>query len=850
MIYILFSLYLISGITGKIQGIVYDAYSGEPIPYADVVIANTEMGAATDIDGRFYILNVPSGSYTVEISYIGYQTKRLTDVIVEIDRTTRLEVEIVQTTIEMAPITVTSEMPPVQKDYVAATYIVRKSELPHLPIDYTTKLVAFQAAVAHTDTGLHVRGGRATEVLYMIDNVSILDPQTGDLAINLSKGVIDEIIFLPGGFDAEYGRAMSGVINLISSFPKDNVSVRVYGKTETIMPFYQDFGYQNYQTALHLPVSSSFKGLVSFDLMHTNDWDPKLYILPHKTRDDYSLYGKWFLSPSNKFKINISGATSRTQFDRYESLWRFHLDHYRSDMRSGNLQVVNLSYLPTSRLFISLTTSRLSTQRTFGTRIPDENLGPLDNFEFRPYQSLVWPRSGIDNPFGSEYWRIICFGDYPEYQEKQSDVIRTNLSSTLQIHKFHEIKAGAEYLYHNLETFTYFISDSSNYLTDEYQYHPTEYSVYLQDNVDYEGLYAKVGCRYDHFDYDIPGESPKAVISPRFGFAFMVTDVFLFRANIGRYAQPPLYDYLYSYYKLIDSIPSHIDIVPPIGNPSLEPEKTTSLEIGLQGEIVPNLNATVNIFNKDVSDLIGIKYDTTAARTYVSYFNIEYAKIKGLEMILEFQYKIIHGKVSYTISKARGTSSYALETWERRYYDPNITPATEEFDLDFDQPHRLFIQGLVSLPFTTNVYIFGYFGNGFPYTPPGPEGKYEERNIERLPSQKQLDCVISKTFKIGNFGFSADFEVINVLGERYSVNPHFPVVPLESIRKEDFYHNPPYIDIHSPYYSPAADYDHDGLITPEEEFLSFRDLVAASDDWVNAYTAPRRARLGIQLTFN
>jgi outer membrane cobalamin receptor len=257
-------------------------------------------------------------------------------------------------------------------------------------------------------------------------------------------------------------------------------------------------------------------------------------------------------------------------------------------------------------------------------------------------------------------------------------------------------------VYQNFENFTYFISDSANQLTDDYQHSPVEYSLYAQDNIDFRGLYAKIGCRYDYFDYDIEGEAPRTVLSPRFGFSFMVTEQFLFRVNIGRYTQPPLYDYLYSYYSLLP-LPSYIEDVPPIGNPSLDPEKTTSLEIGLQGEIAHNVSATMNIFRKDVSDLVGTKYDTTGAETYVSYFNLEYANIQGVEMILEFRYSIVHGKISYTLSKARGTSSYALEAWERRYYDPGLTPAAEEFDLDFDQPHRLFIQGLLSLPFSTNI---------------------------------------------------------------------------------------------------------------------------------------------------
>jgi len=66
---------------------------------------------------------------------------------------------------------------------------------------------------------------------------------------------------------------------------------------------------------------------------------------------------------------------------------------------------------------------------------------------------------------------------------------------------------------------------------------------------------------------------------------------------------------------------------------------------------------------------------------------------------------------------------------------------------------------------------------------------------------------------------------------------------------EDFEHGPPYIDLHSGYYGPPADLNHDGLITPEEEYLAYREFVKSTDDWVKAYTAPRRARIGISLSF-
>lgn len=849
---IIFLCTLICGISGKIQGTVIDDATHEPIPSADVMLQNTEIGTATDNDGNFFLLNVPPGVYTVEVSYIGYQSKYIENIVVEIDRTVRLNVVLTETTIEIPPITVTSEMPTVTKDMVGTTYIVRETELAALPIDYTIDLVSFQPGVARSDTAIHVRGGRANEVQYMIDNVSIVDPQTGELAINISKGVVNEIIFLPGGFDAEYGRAMSGVINLISLSPQDNLGIHAYAKTEKIMPFYYDFGYENYQSTLHLPVSKRFKGLVSFDIMHTDDWNPKLFILPHKQRDDYSVYGKWLFAPSGAFNVALSGALSRMQFDRYNSNWVYHLDHYRSDIRKGDLEVVSINFLPDSRKFFNLTLSRLNTHRTYGPRVNvDYNL--LDDFSFRDYNSFEWPNASERNPFGARYPEIICEGDYPEYQEKESRVFKSHLSSTLQLHAYHELKTGFEYAWQSFDNFTYFVSDSQHQLIDEYYYEPVEYAVYMQENIDYKGLYAKLGCRFDHFSSGIADLEPHEAISPRFGVSFMVTEKFLFRANVGRFVQPPLYDQMYGNYNLLP-FPSYIEDIPLIGNPGLGPEKTISYEIGLQGEVQENLILTLNAFFKDVSDLIGTRLVPALPQNYVEYRNIEYANVRGLEAIWDFASPIYTGKISYTLSWAKGTSSYAEEVYMRYYYDnPDYDTMSSleahEYYLDFDQRHRIFIQGTVNLPWQTRVHLFGYIGDGFPYTPPGPEGKTEERNALRLEFQHQIDCVISKSFFFGKLKLNLNFEIINLLDDRYQISPHYPLVPLEEISQADFDHPAPYIDITRPYYNPAADVDHDGMITPSEEYQAFYGLMKASDDWVNANSAPRRGRIGVTLSF-
>jgi outer membrane receptor protein involved in Fe transport len=840
MIYLCVGVVFLTSIGGKIQGTVTDGVSGEPIQSANVLVLETEIGAATDASGDFFILNVAPGRYVVEVSCLGYGTKRIANVILQHDETARLSVVLEPTAIEISPVTVTSERPAVSKEMVGTTYLVRKEDISSLPVDYTVDLIAFQASVARRDTALHVRGGRATEVQYMIDNVSIIDPQTGNVAINLTKGIIDEVIFLPGGFNAEYGRAMSGIINMITSHPADYFSTRARGKTERIMSEKEDFGYENVQTSLHVPLNRRLKGYFALDIMHTDDWDPRLQILPHKERDDYSLYGKWLYDASAKLKLALSGAMSRSQFDRYETLWKFHLDHYRSDLERGNLQTLNVSYLPDTRKFFQLTLSRLYSHKTYGVR-EDLDYSTFEDFAFRPYSSLEWLRSSMDNPYGAYVWKPYCAGDYPEFGDKTANVIKTTFNTDLQLHRYHQMKAGCEYVLQDFSNLTYFISDSSSQLLDEYDYQPTEYSLYVQDNIDFKGVYAKLGCRYDYFSSDIEGVEPKHYLSPRLGVSFEVTEKFIFRANLGQYAQPPLYDYMYSYYSLLP-LPSYLfGYVPIIGNPELTPEKTVSYELGLQGEISTNLSATVNTFYKDVTDLIGTRQVRLLPlhHEYFQYVNIEYANIKGIETILEINEGPFTGKVSYTLSWAKGTSSYASEFGDTIYERP-----ASDYYLDFDQRHRLFVQGTFRLPMMSQLHIFGYFGNGFPYTPPDPEGKYEEKNYARLPFQRQIDCLLSKTFKLAGAALSLDLEIINLLNHQYEITTHYP-----QIREPHLSDFDDYITFYSDYYNPAADANHDGMISPYEDYWSYVAIREATDDIIYATSAPRRVRIGVSLNY-
>ena len=96
-VFILFMLLpalVFPGTTGKIAGKVTDSQSGEALAGVNVFLQGTAMGAATDIDGFYYIINVPPGTYTMQFAFVGYAEFKVTNVEVAVDLTTKQDVEL------------------------------------------------------------------------------------------------------------------------------------------------------------------------------------------------------------------------------------------------------------------------------------------------------------------------------------------------------------------------------------------------------------------------------------------------------------------------------------------------------------------------------------------------------------------------------------------------------------------------------------------------------------------------------------------------------------------------------------------------------------------------------------
>lgn len=201
--------------SGKITGLVKDQNSGETLPGANVVIMGTMMGSATDLDGRFLILNVPPGTYTIQARFSGYSPTTVQEVIVRQGLTTELNFSLQEEVIAGEEVVVTAQQPTVLKDVTSSESRVSASEIAKLPVLELADVVKLQAGVnVANDGAIHIRGGRSTEVSYIVDGIRVTDDFNRSQGLRVENQSIEELQIVSGTFNAEFGQAMSGIVNI------------------------------------------------------------------------------------------------------------------------------------------------------------------------------------------------------------------------------------------------------------------------------------------------------------------------------------------------------------------------------------------------------------------------------------------------------------------------------------------------------------------------------------------------------------------------------------------------------------------------------------------------------------
>jgi outer membrane receptor protein involved in Fe transport len=207
---------LFAATTGKIVGRVYDSSTGEALPGVNVIVEGTTMGAATDPDGYFVILNVPPGTYNVTARMMGYRDVMQTEVRVEADLTKTLEFPLESEAIAVRGVTVRAKRPIIKKDVTTSVAIISAEDMESTPVSTIEGVVSRQAGIIADGPYQYVRGGRDTEIVYVVDGVEMVDPFLGGFDSHVPQESVEETAVYTGGFGAEYGSAQSGVVNVIT----------------------------------------------------------------------------------------------------------------------------------------------------------------------------------------------------------------------------------------------------------------------------------------------------------------------------------------------------------------------------------------------------------------------------------------------------------------------------------------------------------------------------------------------------------------------------------------------------------------------------------------------------------
>ena len=210
--------FLEAATTGRLAIRVRDN-GGKPLEFVNIVVMKGNQritGGQTDAKGSKILINIPPGMYTVKVSLLGYDSITYNDVRIQVDQTASLSPVMKKAGVKIATVTVTAQQDKVGKDRTSTERQIEMDRMGDVSVGDVAGIVALQAGVSNIGGELHIRGGRANEINFTVDGMSVSDPVDGGSALQVDTDAISDMKVMTGGFPAEYGNAQSGVINIVT----------------------------------------------------------------------------------------------------------------------------------------------------------------------------------------------------------------------------------------------------------------------------------------------------------------------------------------------------------------------------------------------------------------------------------------------------------------------------------------------------------------------------------------------------------------------------------------------------------------------------------------------------------
>jgi len=201
---------------GKIAGLITDASTGEALPGVNILIVGTTQGAITDVDGFYFINNVRPGTYSMRVSFVGFNTQLRDNIRVSTGLTSEQNFGLEVEDVGLEEVVVTAERPIVQLDVSANVASLNPAEFEDLPVAGVSEVLDLQAGI---EPGLQVRGGGLGEIAFVVDGLNLRTGKSHEPFTNISYTSLEEVQVQTGGFSAKYGNVRAGIVNVATKEP-------------------------------------------------------------------------------------------------------------------------------------------------------------------------------------------------------------------------------------------------------------------------------------------------------------------------------------------------------------------------------------------------------------------------------------------------------------------------------------------------------------------------------------------------------------------------------------------------------------------------------------------------------
>ncbi len=910
-----FSASLFAQTTGKIAGFVFDGKSHEPLPGANIYLEGTSLGAATGLDGSFYIINIPPGKYDVHVEMVGYETKIIKGVRVSVNRTTNLKITLNESILQGEVIEVEADKITIKKDQTSAIRTVSSDQIKTLPVENLNQVVGLQAGVVKG----HFRGGRSGEVSYMIDGLQVDDAFGGEgRRVDVETESVQDVEIITGTFNAEYGRAMSGVVNAIIKDGSDQFSMSFFNYLGNYYTAHKDVFIglkdseinrnQDYKLQVsgpiikkHLNYFMNFRyqdnknylnGIRRFRVNDYSDFtstDPREWYSEHTGDNKYvpmngarnfSALAKVTAKFTDQLKLSFLYTGNRDEWKSYDHAYKYDPDGQATHHRTADMFALLLNHALSNSAFYEFKVSQLNSYYGFYLF-----KNPLDSgYVYDAFHGNV-AETGF-----------YTGGQMKDHYENWQNETNVKFDITWQATSHHAIKTGFLYTLYDLKNQNTPVMHDTTMTEEElgqyyygpdghrvyYNYHPVifpdnsvysdiyhvkprAFSAYVQDKMEYQDLVINAGVRFDWFDPNTvypsqlrnpanqlnfylkddqgqlildaqgnpipdpvrmshyPKADPKMQISPRLGLAYQLGKKAVLHFSYGHFFQmPPMYA-LYQ---------NHSFQVPPtdytmtMGNAQLKAQKTVQYEIGLWQELIKNMGLEVNLFYRDIYDLLSTKIISTFNQIeYGLYTNKDYGNARGIEVKYDYFAAPVQVSVNYTLQYTRGNADNPLQTFTRA--GSSMDPIPKLIPMSWDQRHT-FNATVGYYKENYGLTLTGYYNSGTPYTWTPIEVNPISRvnlypNNDYMPGSYSVDMFGFYKFKVtGKIQAKLELSVYNLF-DRLN-----PVWVYGSTGR-------PYTTIVQP----------SDLANHRSDFNDYYDRIKNP----SAYSAPRLVKLGIGFIF-